>query len=170
MKRRAVDQIPLATDPAERLVWPARCGDRDLIVSVAPPSPSASAEVPAVVDHPSVVAARTFLLALHPTVQFTLAVMVADISGQPPQGRTVSSERGLLMVRYLRNTGLGALALVFTTPHIDRAEAFTALFDRIANSCKVERAPDDGSGRSASAQSESASAAWARPNAPARTR
>ena len=156
--------MELVSEPSERLEWPARCGGQDLIVSIAPPNPSASTQVPAVLGRPGVVAAETFLLALRPTTQFTLAVMMADIAGKPPAARKVSSEPGLLMVRYLRDTGLGALALVFTTPHIDQAEAFMVLFDRMAASCRVERAADG------PAQPESGSAAWARPNAPARIR
>ncbi len=134
---------------------------------------------------PGVVAARGFLLQARPPVLFTLSVMIAALEGPPasadqtdagaevaavrlPVGRGLRIVRNygvasasaqaapsLLMVQYLLDSGLGALALTFTTPHCEppappgtrawgrTAEAFTALFDRLAGSCAVELAADE---------------------------
>jgi hypothetical protein len=197
-----LDEISPTSDTRDRLAWPVCCGDRRLIVSIAPPSLSASFDVLAAARakkvpasahsvlaslaiaarQPGLVAARGFLLGARPPVLFTLTVLMADLDGPPPTadhpdagaevatvslpaGRGVRIIRnhgaagadaplspGALTVQYLLDTGLGALALTFTTPHCERparagmrsrgptAEAFTALFDRMAGSCAVEPA------------------------------
>ncbi|MCL2769116.1 MAG: hypothetical protein FWD42_03280 [Solirubrobacterales bacterium] len=211
---RPLDEIRLTSDARERLAWPARCGQRRLVVSIAPPSPSASIDVLAAAARaqalatahsalaslaiaarrPGVVAARGFVLRTRPPVLFTLTVLLAELHAPPPAGdqrdagsdvapvrlpagrgvRIVRHNRGArpdarggehpdaraapgpLMVQYLLHSGLGALALTFTTPSCQppapagarsrgsTPDAFIALFGRLAGSCTVEPAAAEG--------------------------
>jgi hypothetical protein len=114
---------------------------------------------------PGVVAVRSFLLQANPPVLFTLAVMLADLGDEPPTaegreavpvtlpagdglrittthelGRRDDQERRILTVQYVLQTPYGALSLTFATPHVDSERLFTALFETIAASCRVDPA------------------------------